>query len=344
MKTVFSFLFCWIIVPVVLLGLHLWSFGALYFAPIQVESLRFTIAYAYGAGIPLAVLILLIFRLKKWAVILPLAAFLCVLAYEWQIQPKKEGHYQPQVEKTAYADIRGDKIVLHNIRNAVYGTVDDFVVRWETREFDLREIRTLDVYVNYWGIDSVAHVFVSFGFSDGRYLAVSIEYRPEVGETYGTFNGLFKQYEIVYVWADERDVARLRTNYRKEDVYLYRTTLVPDRVRKLFVSMIEKTNAIHEKPEFYNSVTQSCTNTIGDHLINAKVLDIPFWKRRILTGSADRRLYENGLLETWGKPFPELRIESNINAKAQAADQDPDFSKKIRTLFIAKPESQRRIL
>ena len=280
--------------------------------PIEPATLRTAFAFIYAAGIPLV-------------------GFLCVLAYEWQIQPKTNAHYPPAVEKTAYAELSGDRVTLHNIRNADYRSVDDFDVRWETRAYDLKDLRTLDVFVNYWGIDAVAHVFVSFGFKDDRYLAVSVEYRPEVGESYGTFNGLFKQYEIIYIWADERDIARLRTHYWKEDVYLYRTTLLPGQVRKLFVSMLDRTNAIHAKPEFYNTVTQSCTNTLGDHIIKAKVFDLPFWKRKLLTGTVDRRLYEQGLLETNGKPFTELRTQSKVNAKAQAADQDPDFSKKIRT-------------
>ena len=330
MRVLFSFLLRWIVLPFVLIILHLWSFGVLYYSPIHPESVRLTIAYGFLAGVPLVVLIR---WSKKWAVILPLAGFLCVLAYEWQIQPKTNAHYPPSVEKTAYVEFQGDHVTLHNIRNAGYRTIDDFDVRWETREYDLKNLRTLDVFVNYWGMDAIAHVFVSFGFADGRYLAVSVEYRPEVGETYGVFNGLFKQYEIIYVWADERDIARLRTNYRKEDVYLYRTTLTPEQVRRLFVNMLERTNSLHAKPEFYNTVTESCTNTIGDHIIKARVFDLPFWQRRILTGATDRRLYERGLLKTLGKPFPELRAQSKINAKAQAADQDPDFSKKIRILF-----------
>lgn len=328
MRTILRFLLSWIIVPVVLTGIHLWSFGALYFSPIQPETFRIAISYAYLAVIPLAILIL---RSKKWAVILPLIGFLCVLAYEWQIPPKKDALYQPQVAKTAYAELRGDTIILHNVRNNDYRSVNDFDSRWETREYDLKDLRTLDVFVNYWGVEAVAHVFVSFGFADGKYLAVSIEYRPEIGEKYGTFNGLFKQYEIIYVWADERDIVRLRTNYRKENVYLYRTNILPNKVRDLFASMIERTNALHQTPEFYNTVTQSCTNTVADHIIRARVFDIPIWKRRILTGSVDRRLYEGGLLETYGRTFPELRAASNIDARGQAADQSSDFSQKIRT-------------
>ncbi len=332
MRTFFNFLFCRVIVPVVLTGLHVWSFGALYFAPIHPEPLRTAIAFGFLAGVPVAVLI---FRSRKWAGVLPLLCFLCVLTYEWQIQPKTNAHYPPEVEKTAYAEFRGDRVTVHNIRNTDYRTVKDFDVRWETREYDLKDLRTLDVYVNYWGIDAIAHVFVSFGFADGRYLAVSVEYRPEVGEKYGAFNGLFKQYEIIYVWADERDVVRLRTDYRKEDVYLYRTTLAPAQIRKFFLGMLETTNALHKQPEFYNTVTHSCTNTLSDHLVKEKIIRLPFWKRKILTGTVDRRLYEGRLLETFGESFPELRVQSTINAKAEAADQDPDFSEKIRTQLTA---------
>lgn len=308
--------------------LHLWSFGALYFSPIEPEPLKIALAYSYLVGIPLA---LLIIRSKKWALILPVAAFLCVLSYEWQIQPKANAVYQPQVMRNAFAKIQDGKVVFYNIRNNTYRTADDFDVHYETREYQLGKLRTVDVYTNYWGMDAIAHVFVSFGFADGRYLSVSIEYRPEAGESYGTFNGLFKQYEIIYIWADERDIARLRTNYRKEDVFLYRTTLTPEQARKLFISMVEKTNSLNQKPEFYNTVTQSCTNTIGDHIIQAQVFNLPWWKRRLLTGSIGQRLYDAGLLVTGSKPFTELKAESKINERAQAADRSADFSEEIRT-------------
>ena len=328
MKSLTSFFLRWIFGPLILIVLHLWSFGALYYSPVEPEFLRMWLAALYGAGIPLAVILR---RSRKWAVLLPLAGFLCVLAYEYQIQPKKNACYPPEVGKTAYAEFKGDRVTLHNVRNADYRTVHDFETRWETREYELKYLRTLDVFMSYWGMDAIAHVFVSFGFTQGRYLAVSVECRPEVGESYGMFKGFFKHYEIIYVWADERDVVRLRTNYRKEDVYLYRTLLAPAQVRSLFVSMLERTNKLDKDPEFYNTVTDSCTNTIGNHIVEAKVFDLPFWKRRLLTGTLDRRLYQQGLLETLGRSFPALRVQSRINAKAQAADRDEDFSMKIRT-------------
>jgi hypothetical protein len=185
--------------------------------------------------------------------------------------------------------------------------------------------------VNYWGMSAIAHTFLSFGFSDGRYVAVSIEIRPEVGEVYGMLTGFFKQYELLYIWGDERDLVRLRTNYKGEQVYLYRAAWPPETVRKLFVTMLERTQALSVAPQFYNTATQSCTNTIGNDIIAAHVMKIPWYKRRLRTGDIDRRLYAAGILRTQGKSFEELRRESLIDARAKAADRDAAFSEKIRT-------------
>ena len=95
--------------------------------------------------------------------------------------------------------------------------------------------------------------------------------------------------------------------------------------------MLERTDRLHQKPEFYNTITQSCTNTIANHVITTRIFDIPFWKRRLRTGDIDYRLYQEGLLETMGKPFPELRVQSKINERAQAANLDSQFSERIRT-------------
>jgi len=191
-------------------------------------------------------------------------------------------------------------------------------------------LQTVDIFINYWGMESIAHAFLSFGFSDGRYLPISIEIRPEVGEEYGLLNGFFKQYELLYLWADERDLVLTRTNVREEDAYLYRVNLKPPNVRKLFISMINRTNNLYEKPDFYNTLFESCTNTIGDHVINEHIVDLPFWKRRFLSGDVDQRMYKLGLLDT-AQPFSALRQKANINERAKAADRDPHFSSKIRT-------------
>ncbi len=328
----------WIVRPVLWgLGIfiQLWSFGVIYFCsfPSNPTAQKISI-FSY---IALVVIFVLFSKKKTKALLLSFIGYLAILVWFSSIEIPMGGIY-PDNLVMPYADIRGEHIALHNVRNCNYRTKDDFDVRYETRKYDLEKLETLDVLINYWGNELVSHAFLSFGFSDGQYVAVSIEIRPEVGESYGEFKGLFKQYEIIYIWADERDLVGLRTNYKNEDVYLYRTILNPEKVRLLFLSMIERTNDLYEHPEFYNTCTQSCTNTIGDHIIKTGIEDLPFWKRRVLTGTTDKRLYNGAWIEGEGA-FEALRTKSHINDSAKAAGKEKDFSSKIR-MHLSSKDSQ----
>jgi hypothetical protein len=323
-KKILIFILCFLLGAIV----HGWAALAIYYCSFpSVAGLRIPAAVVYLLAV---ILWIILNRKHTRAFFLSLLIFAAVVLWFNTIQPEPDTQY-PQHLTLPYAEFNGDTLTVHNVRNCVYRTREDFDVRYETRTYRLSELRTMDILVNYWGMDLIAHTFLSFGFSDGQYLAVSVEIRPAVGESYNMLAGFFKQYELIYIWGDERDLVRLRTNYRKENAYLYRTTLSPDKVQRMFVSMMQATNAIHEKPQFYNTLTQSCTNTLGNHVIAAKIEKIPIWKRRFLTGDVDRRLYNNGLLVTYGLPFPELRQKANIDQRGQAADQDSDFSQKIRT-------------
>jgi hypothetical protein len=307
--------------------LHLWSVGALWHCSFPSHSL---LSRAAVVVYLLAIVCIVVFsKRRSRAFLISLLFFLVVALWFVSIRPEKNAVYPPEVTMP-YAEINGDTITVHNVRNCEYRTRYDFDVHYETRTYDLRDLETCDVFLNYWGMDLIAHVFLSFGFADGRYLAVSVESRREVGEPYDELRGFFKQYELIYVWGDERDLVRSRTNYRGEDVYLYRTMFQPQQVRELFMSMIETTNELYREPRFYNSLSHNCTNTLAEHIIKSGVYKIPFWKRRVLTGSVDRRLYDEGLLRT-DVPFADLRQEANIDARAQAADKSRRFSQKIRT-------------
>lgn len=316
-------------IPCFILGLllHGWAALALFYCSFPAASgLRAPIAIAY-----LVIVVLWIILKKKHtqAFFISLVGFMVIALWFNTIQPRT-GRQFPLELTLPYAEFKGDTVTIHNVRNNVYRTKDNFDVHYETRTYDLNDLKTLDVMTNYWGMAAIAHTFLSFGFSDGQYLAVSVEIRPEVGQVYDMLQGFFKQYQLIYIWADERDLIRLRTNYKKENVYLFRSTLSSENVRKMFVSMLQATSAIHDKPVFYNTLTHSCTNTLGNHLIAAKIKDIPIWKRRFLTGDVDRRMYKDGLLDT-SVPFSELRKKANIDERAQKADQDPQFSTRIRT-------------
>ena len=104
------------------------------------------------------------------------------------------------------AEIQGNQLTVRNVRNFDYRTETDFTPRWETRTYDLSKLRGLDLYVIYWGSPSIAHTILSWEFDDGQHLAVSIETRKETGESYSAVRGFFRQYELYYVLADERDV------------------------------------------------------------------------------------------------------------------------------------------
>jgi len=312
--------------------LQAWSAAALYYCSFPSDpALRSAVAIIY-----LLALILFIILSPKHvrAFFLGLLGFVVVAIWFNTIQPKAGAQFPPELT-LPYAEIKGDVVTLHNVRNSAYRTKEDFDVHYETRTYNLKDVRTLDVLVNYWGMEAIAHTFLSYGFSDGSYLAVSVEIRPAIGQVYDMVQGFFKQYQIIYIWADERDLVRLRTNYKKENVYLYRSTFSPDKVRKMFLSMLQETNSIHDKPQFYNTLTHSCTNTLGNHVIATQIAKVSPWERRFRTGDIDQRLYQGGLLDR-SLPFAELRRQANIDSRAQAADNSPQFSEKIRTHLILK--------
>ena len=172
---------------------------------------------------------------------------------------------------------------------------------------------------------------VSFQFSDALPLVFSVETRKSVGQSYSSIAGLYRQYELIYIPADERDLIRLRTNYRKgEDVYLYRTAIPADHARALFLAYLDRLNRMHKQPEFYNQLTDNCTTNIRVANIEAREGKAPPWNWRVLlTGKSDELLYERGVLDR-SLPFATIKERSHINKKGQAADASPDFSKLIR--------------
>lgn len=307
-----------------------WSALALYIDGPGGEALRAGLA---GVGV-LGCLAALVAFVAGWrrrtALLAFIGAFAALLAWWTSIPPSNDRDWQPEVARLASATIAGDLVTVHNIRNFDYRTETDFTPAWETRTFDLRKLEGVDLVAVYWMGPAIAHLFLSFDFG-GDHLAISVEARKERTEGYSSLRGFFKQYELVYVVGDERDLIRLRTNYRKdppEDVYLFRLRGRPDNARRLFLDYVRRINELHERPAFYNTVTANCTNVI---LLHARVNPghLRYSWKVLLSGYAPEYAYENGRLDTT-LPFPELMRRSHINAAAQAADTGPDFSRRIR--------------
>jgi hypothetical protein len=250
----------------------------------------------------------------------------------WMTIPaSNDRSWQPDVAVLPHATIEGNHVTVHNIRNFEYRTETDFTPHYYDKTFDLEKLDSVDLIAVYWMGPDIAHIFLSFGFEDRDYLAVSIETRKEVGEGYSTLKGFFKQYELYYVVADERDVIRVRTNYRNnppEHVYLYRLNTPVERIRRVFLDYLAKINSLETQPEFYNTLTTNCTTNILMHTrVNPESLAFS-WKI-LLSGHTPEYVYENGGMGR-NLSFPELQERSLINAVAQQADAAPDFSQRIR--------------
>jgi hypothetical protein len=226
------------------------------------------------------------------------------------------------------ATLSGDRLTIQNVRNFVYRSEADFTPQWETRSYDLSQIVALDLYLVYWGSPHIAHTIMSWGFADGRYLAVSIETRKEVGESYSAVRGFFRQFELYYVVADERDVVGLRTNHLNEDVYLYRLKFLPGRPRQLLESYMQTINALAEQPAWYNALTTNCTTAIQTHAAHIAPANPWSWKL-ILNGHLDSLAHERGGVDT-SLDFASLKALSHINAAARAVQSGENFSAAIR--------------
>lgn len=290
-------------------------------------------AFRIPAGV---VYVLAILGLMWWPrgqrkVLVPLIGFALVLAWWLTLSPSNNRAWQKDVDRTAWAEIDGDKITIHNLRNFDYRSETDYTPQWETRVVYAGQISAADIFITFWGSPWIAHPIISFEFSDGQHVAFSIETRKEVGETYSALLGFFRQYELIYTAADERDVIRLRTNYRTgEEVYLYRTTATPTEAREIFLDYIASMNALHERPAFYNAITSNCTTNIRIHTAAVEQAALPAWDwRLLLNGKGDEYAYEHGRL-AGGLPFPDLKAQAHINDAARMADQAADFSVQIR--------------
>jgi hypothetical protein len=244
------------------------------------------------------------------------------------IPPSNSRDWTPDVARTARATFDGSHVTIQNVRNFNYRSENEYDQRWETRTYDLDRIQGVDLFLSFWGPTEIAHTIVSWDFDDGQHLAISIETRKEKGESYSALRGFFRQYELYYVVADERDLVGLRTSYRGEQVYLYRLRATPAQARALLVDYLDEVNSLADHPEWYNALTQNCTTTIRGHTQHIGAAGSLDW-RMLVNGHLDELLYERGQIDT-SLPFAEIKVRSNITDKAKAADDSPDFSTKIR--------------
>ncbi len=309
---------------VLLIGIA-WAFGALWF-DFPVPALRQPLAAVFG----LSAIAALAFVRPHWRAQLGVALAIALLAAWWlTIRPSNTRDWQPDVAETPYAEIEGDRVVIHSFRDFDYKSRTDFSPRWETKTVHLSNLRTVDFFTNYWGSKLICHTFVSFDFGPEGYVCISIETRMTKGQLYSALAGLYRQFELYYVIGDERDIVRLRTNYRLEDVYLYHLIpATPERSRALFLDYLQSANELHERAQWYNELLSNCTSNIRLHIKHIGSAHPWDWQL-LVNGSIDEHAYELGAIDT-ALPFAELKRLSYINDRARTADHDPAFSSRIR--------------
>lgn len=247
------------------------------------------------------------------------------------VRPSNDRNWSPDQSQLSTARFRGDSVDVQNVRNVHYRSTTDYDVRWEDRSYDLSRLESVWFMVEpFSGWRGPAHTLLSFGFGDGEFVAISVEVRKEQGESFSPLKGVLRRYELQYVVGDERDLIGLRANHRRDSVYLYPVRTTPERMRELFVSMLERANALAAEPEFYNTLTSTCTTNIVRHINVIAPGRVPRSYKVLLPAHADDLAYDLGLLDT-ELPRERFRAAHLINAQAEVYADSAAFSRGIRS-------------
>jgi len=250
------------------------------------------------------------------------------------LRPRLDRDWAPDVARQATGTITGDRLVMRDVRNFEWRSDDDFDERWETRTYDLDRLESIDLFACTWNTTAIAHIIVSFGFEGQGQLAFSIEIRRPRDEPWSGVGGFFKVFELVTIVADERDVVRVRTNVRGEDVRLYRLRSTPAFRRRLLAAYLADCDRLATTPRFFHTILTNCATQVI-RLVRAAGQGLPFDWRMILTGYIPEYLHRVGLLDA--RPFAVLHLLGGISGHAKLVGDRPDFSAAIRE-GVPRPE------
>ena len=246
-------------------------------------------------------------------------------------QPSHARDWAPEHARLPHVTITDSLVHIEGVRHFTYASADDFTPAYDDRTYDLRKIErvwyVLSPFDVHWR--GPAHAFLTFGFADSQYVSISVEARREVGETYSTWKGALRAFELIYVIGDERDLIGLRAAVWGDPVHLYPGRATPEQARALFLAMLRRAQTLEAEPAFYNTFTNNCTTAILDAVNGIAEEPVPYGRRVLLPGYSDELAHEHGLLDT-DLPLEEARAAFLINDRAQAAMVAPDFSTALR--------------
>jgi hypothetical protein len=309
----------WIIPALILANagvITLWTAGAIYYDVCHgVRGGRFA-----AVGWCVAVVLLFAFWQPLWQ---PFAVLLGALAlflgWWFRQKPTHNRDWDTSVAALPQAVRAGDLVTFENVRNFDYRSLDDFTPRYEARTFHVANLKSADIIFFTWGSPWMSHPVLVFDFgSDGR-VCVSIEVRYRKGQKYSVLRSFYRQQELIFLVADERDVILRRTKYggMEEQAHLYHLTASAEELRSVFFDYFEAINSLYAKPRWYHGLCANCTTSFY-WLPNSRCRCD--W-RVLANGRLDRALYESGRLDRT-LPFPELRRLAYLNEVANCAPEN----------------------
>jgi hypothetical protein len=246
------------------------------------------------------------------------------------IRPDNNQVWALEQERKAVVTVKGDKVHVQNVRNFTWRSATDFDVGWYERTYDLNKLESMYyVVASMAKWEAVAHVFVCFGFSDGQNVAVSVEGHRQDGRPYAVVASMFRQFQLIYVIGDERDVVGLRGAIWKDPVYFYPARTTQERKRAIFVDMMERAHSLEERPEFYHLLLNNCMNNITYHLRRLGGRPLPHDLQILLTGLSDRVAHRLGYIDT-DLPFEKAREAFRVDGWMQQTELDAGFSQRLR--------------
>ncbi len=250
--------------------------------------------------------------------------------------PKAKRNWAEDQAVLTNISVNSNQVKIKNIRNFLYRSPNDFDAAYYDQQFNLDELETAWFIVEPFGKFGVAHTFVSFGFKDGSYLAISVEVHREKGEEFGVLKGMLRQFELVYIIGSEEDLIKLRTNYRKNEVKLYPINADKQKLQVVFLDMLNRAQGLSINPEFYNTITSNCISNLVKHVRKFSDKNIPKWDiSYLLPEYSDKVAFDLGLIET-NLSIDEARQHFSITSKAQNCSNDENFSVCIRIDLFTK--------
>jgi hypothetical protein len=253
------------------------------------------------------------------------------IAFHGIQQPQTDRNWAKDQTRHAMVEFSNDRTVeIQNIRNYRYRTPIDYDEAWSAARYNLDDLRTIDFVLEpLTSVYGMAHTLLSFGFADGRHVAISVEIRKQVGESYSPLGGMFRQYELIYIIADERDVVALRLNARKHDIYIYPLRATPDEVRHLFESMLHRAMKLSRDPEFYHTLTSTCTTNLVRHFDQMRDEPLGMQWRALLPLFSDELAWDLNLIDK-AESLDEARQRYLVKGPQPVVSDSAAYSRQLR--------------